>query len=156
MHVTPPGQALGLALVDGTPVLASCVVDLTSIVQDVDIDFQDTFAVTSARSYADEVFLQQRQPDKIIMHVPSGPTQRRFIRSVMEAMQLRSPVRVLVKHCPKSCLLPFINVGVLRCAKVIAEPKHLLMHYVGLAYVCGVDSTTFTLQVQSSAAEAWQ
>ena len=165
MHVTPPGQALGLALVAGTPVnekpvwhtvLASCVLDLTSIVQDVDIDFQDTFAVTSARSYADEVFLQQRQPDKIIMHVPSGPTQRRFIRSVMEAMQLRSPVRVLVKHCPKSCLLPFINVGVLRCAKVIAEPKHLLMHYVGLAYVCGVDSTTFTLQVQSSAAEAWQ
>jgi hypothetical protein len=165
MHVTPPGQALGLALVAGTPVdekpvwhtvLASCVVDLTSIVQDVDIDFQDTFAVTSARSYADEVFLQQRQPDKVIMHVPSGPTQRRFIGSVMEAMQLRSPVRVLVKHCPRSCLLPFINVRVLRCAKVIAEPKHLLMHYLGLAYVSGVNSTTFTLKVQSSAAEAWQ
>ena len=165
MHVTPPGQALGLALVAGTPVdekpvwhtvLASCVVDLTSIVQDVDIDFQDTFAVTSARSYADEVFLQQRQPDKVVMHVPSGPTQRRFIGSVMEAMQLRSPVRVLVKHCPRSCLLPFINVRVLRCAKVIAEPKHLLMHYLGLAYVSGVDSTTFTLKVQSSAAEAWQ
>jgi hypothetical protein len=165
MHVTPPGQALGLALVAGTPVdekpvwhtvLASCVVDLTSIVQDVDIDFQDTFAVTSARSYADEVFLQQRQPDEIIMHVPSGPTQRRFIGSVMEAMQLRSPVRVLVKHCPRSCLLPFINVRVLRCAKVIAEPKHLLMHYLGLAYVSGVNSTTFTLKVQSSAAEAWQ
>lgn len=32
LHVTPPGQALGLALVGGLPVLVSCVLDLTSSV----------------------------------------------------------------------------------------------------------------------------
>ena len=84
------------------------------------------------------------------MHVPSWPTQRRFIRSVTEAMNLQSPVRVLVKHSPKSCLLPFIDVGVLSCAKVVADPKSLLMHYLGLGYVGEVSSTTFTLQVANN------
>ena len=81
------------------------------------------------------------------MHVPSGPTQRRFIKSVTEAMHLQSPVRVLIKHSPKACLLPFVDVAVLSCAKVIADPKSLLIHYLGLGYVIDVGSTTFTLQV---------
>ena len=87
------------------------------------------------------------------MHVPSGPTQRRFIKSVTEAMHLQSPVRVLVKHSPKSCLLPFIDVAVLSCAKVVADPKSLLIHYLGLGYVIGVSSTTFTLQVGDNSSD---
>ena len=54
MHVTPTGQALGLALVAGTPMLVSCVVDLTSVVKDP----QGACVLTSTRSYADKLFLQ--------------------------------------------------------------------------------------------------
>ena len=93
MHVTPPGQALGLALVAGTPVLVSCGLDLTSVVKDPG----HHWCLTSTGSYANKLFLQQGRPEKILMHVPSGPTQRRFIKSVTEAMHSQSPVRVLVK-----------------------------------------------------------
>ena len=90
--------------------------------------------------------------------MPSGPTQRRFIESVTEAMHLQSPVRVLVKHSPKSCLLPFIDVAVLSCAKVVADPMSLLIHYLGLGYVIRacirVSSTTFTLQVGGNSSDA--
>ena len=73
LHVTPPGQALGLAS-GSLPVLASCVLDLTSSVYDVVPGI-----ITSTKSYADKVFLQQQRPDRIIMHVPGGRTQARFI-----------------------------------------------------------------------------
>ena len=144
MHVTPPGQALGLALVVGTPVLVSCILDLTSVVKDPG----HHLCLTSTGSYADKLFLQQGRPERILMHVPSWPTQRRFTKSVTEAMHLQSPVRVPIKHSPKACLLPFVDVAVLSCAKVITDPKSLLVHYLGLGYVIEVCSATFTLQVE--------
>ena len=52
MHGTPPGQALGLALVAGTPVLVSCILDLTSVVKDPG----HHWCLTSTGSYADKLF----------------------------------------------------------------------------------------------------
>ena len=141
LHVTPPGQALGLTS-SNPPVLALCVLDLTSSVYDAGPD-----TITSTKSYADKVFLKQQQPEKIIMHVPAGRTQARFIRAVTESLRLRSPVRVLIKHSLKSGLLPFIDVAVLDCPRVVADPKSLLMHYLGLALVCEVGAETFTLSM---------
>ena len=113
MHVTPPGQALGLALVGDAPVLVSCVLDLTSFVKDPG----HHWCLTSTGSYADKLFLQQGQPRSILMHVPSGKTQHRFIMSVTKAMHSQAPVRVLIKHSPGACLLPFIYMAVLSCEK---------------------------------------
>ena len=143
MHVTPPGQALGLALVGDAPVLVSCVLDLTSFVKDLG----HHWCLTSTGPYADKLFLQQGQPKSILMHVPSGKTQHRFIMSVTGAMHSQSPVRVLIKHSPGACLLPFIDMAVLSCEKMIDDPKSKLIHYLGLGYVTNVSSATFTLQV---------
>ena len=79
---------------------------------------------------------------------------RRSIKSVTEAMHLQSPVRVLVKQSPRSCLLPFIDVAVLSCAKVVADSKSFLIHYLGLGHVSEVSSTTFTLQVGGNSSSA--
>jgi hypothetical protein len=143
MHVTPPGQALGLALVDGAPVLVSCVLDLTSVVENLG----QLQCLTSTGSYADKLFLQQGRPESILMHVPSGKTQHRFIMSVTKAMHSQAPVRVLIKHSPGACLLPFVDVAVLSCEKIINDPKLKLIHYLGLGYVTSVSSAAFTLQV---------
>ena len=56
LHVTPPGQALGLAS-GNPPMLASCVLDLTLSVYDAGLG-----TVTSTKSYADKAFLEQPQP----------------------------------------------------------------------------------------------
>ena len=143
IHVTPPGQALGLARVAGSTVLASCVLDLTSFVKDPG----HHWCLTSTGPYADKLFLQQGQPRSILMHVPSGKTQHRFTMSVTNAMHSQTPVRVLIKHSPGAYLLPFVRVAVLSCAKVIADPKSLLIHYLGLGYVTEVMGAAFTLQV---------
>ena len=148
IHVKPPGQALGLALVAATPVLVSCVVDHTSVVKGPGHNW-----LTSTGHYADKLFLQQGRPEEILMHVPSRPTQRRSIKSVTEVVHLQSPVRVLVKHSPRSCLLPLRDVVVLSCAKVIADPKSLLIHYLGLGYVSEVSSTTYTLRVGGNSSD---
>ena len=81
------------------------------------------------------------------MHVPAGKTQHRFIMSVTKAMHSQSPVRVLIKHSPGVYLLPFIDVAVLSCEKIIGDQKLKLIHYLGLGYVTSVSSAAFTLQV---------
>ena len=48
-------------------------------------------------------------------------------------------------------MLPFVDVAVLSCAKVIADPKSLLIHYLGLGYVIEVSGAAFTLQVNGPA-----
>ena len=143
MHVTPPGQARGLARVAGSTVLASCVLDLASVVKDPG----HHWCLTSTGSYADKLFLQQGQHRSILMHVPSGKTQHRFIMSVTKAMHSQSPVRVLIKHSQGACLLPPIGVAVLPCEKMVDDPKSKLIHYLGLGYVTNVGSATLTLQV---------
>ena len=55
--------------------------------------------------------------------------------------------RVLIKHSPGACLLPFVDVAVLSCAKIIDDPKLKLIHYLGLGCVTSVSSAAFTLQV---------
>ena len=92
MHVIPPVKAPGLTS-GGSPVLASCVLDLTSSVY---VPLPDT--ITNTKSYADTVFLQQQQPKKIVMHVPAGRSQARFIRAATASLHLQPRVRVLVKH----------------------------------------------------------
>ena len=146
MHVTPPGQALGLTS-GGSPVLASCVLDLTSCELDA-----VPGTLTSSKYYADTVFLQQQQqqPARIIMHVPAGRSQARFLRAVTASLQLQSPVRVLIKRSVQSGLLPFVDVAVLECPRVVADPKSLLMHYLGLAPVSEVDEVTFKLSLDFS------
>ena len=69
-------------------------------------------------------------------------------------MHLQSPVRVLVKHSLESCLLSFIDVVVLSCAKVVADPKSMLIHYLRLGYDIGVSSTMFTLQVGGNSSDS--
>ena len=142
MHVTPPGQALGLTS-GGSPVLVSCVLDLTSCEYDA-----VPGTLTSSKYYADTVFLQQQQPERIIMHVPVGRSQARFLRGATASLQLQSPVRVLIKHSVQSGLLPFVDAAVLDCPRVVADPKSLLMHYLGLALVCEVSEVTFTLNMK--------
>ena len=145
MHVTPPGQALGLTS-GGSPVLASCVLDLTSCELDA-----VPGTLTSSKYSADTVFLQQQQqPARIIMHVPVGRSQARFLRVVTASLQLQSPVRVLIKHSVQSGLLPFVDAAVLECPRVVADPKSLLMHYLGLALVSEVGEVTFTLSLDFS------
>jgi hypothetical protein len=104
--------------------------------------------LTSSRYYADTVFLQQQRPERIIMHVPVGRSQARFLRGATASLQLQSPVRVLIKHSVQSGLLPFVDAAVLNCLRVIADPKSLLMHYLGLALVCEVSEVTFTLNMK--------
>ena len=142
MHVTPPGQALGLTS-GGSPVLASCVLDLTSCELDA-----VPGTLTSSRYYADTVFLQQ--PARIVMHVPAGRSQARFLRAVTASLQLQSSVRVLIKHSVHSGLLPFVDAAVLECPRVVVDPKSLLMHYLGLALVSEVGDVTFTLSLDFS------
>ena len=67
--------------------------------------------------------------------------------SVAGAMHSQSPVRVLIKHSPGACLLPFIDMAVLSCEKMVDDPKSLLIHYLGLGYVIEVSGAAFTLQV---------
>ena len=122
--------------------LTSCVLDLTSSVHDA-----TPGTITSTKSYADKVFLQQQQPEEIVMHVLAGRSQARFIRAFTKSLRFQSPVRVLIKHSLKSVLLPFINVAVLDCPKVVADPKSLSMHYFWLALVCEVGAGTFTLSM---------
>ena len=128
MHVTPPGQALGLTS-GGSPVLASCVLDLTSCDCDAVLG-----TLTSSKYYADIVFLQQHQPERIIMHVPAGRSQARFLRAVTASLQLKSPVRVLVKHSVQPGLLPFVDAADLDCPRAVADPKSFLMHYLQLGW----------------------
>ena len=142
MHVTPPGQALGLTS-GGSPVLVSCVLDLTLCEYDA-----VPGTLTSSKYYADTVFLQQQRPERIIMHVPVGRSQARFLRGATASLQLQSPVRVLIKHSVQSGLLPFVDAAVLDCPRVIADPKSLLMHYLGLALVSEVSEVTFTLNME--------
>ena len=100
--------------------LASCVLDLTSNVYDA---LPGT--ITSTKSYADPVFLQPQQPRRIVMHVPAGRSQARFIRAATASLQLQSPVQVLVKHSLQPALLPFIHAAVLDCPRVVVDPKYL-------------------------------
>ena len=137
LHVAPPGQALGLTS-SNPPVLVSCVLDLISSVYDA-----GPATITSTESYADKVF-QQQQLKRVIMHVPTGHTQAWFIRAVTESVRFQSPVQGLVKHSLKPALLPFIGDAVLDCPRVVADPKSLSMHYLGLALVCEVGAETFT------------
>jgi hypothetical protein len=113
-----------------SPVSASCVLDLTSCEYDA-----VSGTLTSSKYYADTVFLQQQQPERIIMHVSAGRSQARFLRGATASLQLQSPVRVLIKHSIQSGLLQFIDAAVLDCPRVVADPKSLLMHYLGLALV---------------------
>ena len=98
MHVTPPGQALGLALVAGAPVLVSCVLDLTSVVKDPG----HQWCLPAQDLMQTSCFYSKGSLESILMHVPSGKTQHRFIMSVTKAMHSQSPVRVVHSQVTRS------------------------------------------------------
>jgi hypothetical protein len=77
------------------------------------------------------------------------------LQSVTGAMHAQSPVRVLIKHSPGACLLPFIDMAVLSCEKMVDDPKAKLIHYFGLGYITSVSSATFTLQVNEPPSDVW-
>ena len=91
IHVTPPGQALGLTS-GGSPVLASCVLDLTSCEYGAVLG-----TLTSSKYYGDTVFLQQQQqPERIIMHVPAGRSHMALTRDSFEGQLLHC-------NCSRQC-----------------------------------------------------
>lgn len=86
-------------------------------------------------------------PTSLVLSGPDGKRAGTFDRALSQACARQSPVRVLIKHCPKGkCgLLPWISAGVLRHPKM--AKGNSCAHFLGMGRV--VDSTSWGMMPQA-------